>query len=370
MITPSTYEVALLLAFLTMICWGSWANTFKMAGKWRFELYYFDYAFGVLLAAIVAGLTFGSMGDELTFWDNLTLTASKRAMAWALAAGAVFNLANMLLMGAISIAGMAVAFPIGIGLALIIGTAWSYGLNPQGNIIYLAAGCFLVLSAVVVNALAYQGAATKRAQEEAERKRANEAINESPVADPDPKSYRRRAKEVKEKDAVGTPFKGIALAVFAGLLMGSFYPLLEISREGEIGLGSYSAVFVFAAGVFLTTFVYNLYFMNLPVQGPPVEFFRYFQGNLVQHLLGVLGGIIWCVGMVCSLVVASTPKSVNVGPAVSYALGQGATLVSALWGILVWREFKGAGSSTMGLLALMLLLFVAGLTAISLAPLN
>jgi glucose uptake protein len=154
MLIPQTYAGALILIVLSMICWGSWANTFKLAGKWRFELFYYDYSLGVLLAAIIAAYTFGSMGDDLSFSDNL-IVAGKRNMAWAVAGGVVFNLANMLLVAAISVAGLAVAFPIGIGLALVVGVVWNYFLNPQGNPILLTVGVVLVVGAIIVDALAY-----------------------------------------------------------------------------------------------------------------------------------------------------------------------------------------------------------------------
>src|SRR5258706_769734 len=154
MLIPQTYAGALILIVLSMICWGSWANTFKLAGKWRFELFYYDYSLGVLLAAIIAAYTFGSMGDDLSFSDNL-IVAGKRNMAWAVAGGVVFNLANMLLVAAISVAGLAVAFPVGIGLALVVGVVWNYFLNPQGNPILLTVGVVLVVGAIIVDALAY-----------------------------------------------------------------------------------------------------------------------------------------------------------------------------------------------------------------------
>ena len=155
MLTPTTYAAALMLSILSMICWGSWANTFKLTKKWRFELFYFDYAFGVLAAALIAAFTFGSMGNELSFTDNLLITG-KRQMAMGMAAGAIFNLANMLLVAAISISGLAVAFPVGIGLALVIGVIWNYLLRPAGNPILLFGGAAVVILAIIVDALAYR----------------------------------------------------------------------------------------------------------------------------------------------------------------------------------------------------------------------
>jgi glucose uptake protein len=334
MILPTTYATALLLTILSMLCWGSWANTLKLSGqKWRFELFYYDYSFGVLLTAIVAAFTFGTMGIELTFLDNLALSF-KRNIAYGFAAGAVFNLANMLLVAAISVAGLAVAFPIGIGLALVIGVVWNYLLNPQGNPILLFAGSGLVVAAIIVDARAY----SKHARKAGGRKS-------------------------------GGGLKGILLSLISGVLMGSFYPLVVLGKRGEFGLGPYAIAFIFAIGVFFTTFLYNLYFLNLPVQGEPVEMVEYFRGTARQHLLGVLGGVIWCAGTIANFVAASAPQSVQVGPAVSYAIGQGATMVSALWGLLLWKEFAGASSQVKVLLALMLVLFLAGLSMVSIAPL-
>ena len=278
MILPASYSSALLLIIISMLCWGSWANTFKLTAKWRFELFYYDYSLGVLLAAIVAAYTFGSMGSELSFSDNL-LVAGKRNMAYAVAGGMVFNLANMLLVAAISVAGLAVAFPIGIGLALVIGVIWNYFLNPQGNPILLGGGV-----------------------------------------------------------------------------------------DGG-GLGPYAVAVFFSVGVFVSTFVYNLYFLNLPVEGEPLSMFAYFRGTLGQHALGLVGGIIWSIGAITNFTAASAPKNVQVGPAISYAVGQGATMVSALWGVLVWKEFAGASSKVKLLLTMMFILFLAGLMLVAIAPL-
>jgi glucose uptake protein len=333
MILPSTYGVALLLTIVSMLCWGSWANTFKLTKNWRFELFYFDYAFGVVIAAFVAAFTFGSMGDELSVMDNLSITG-KRQIAYALAAGAVFNLANMLLVAAISLAGLAVAFPVGIGLALVIGVIWNYILRPSGNPALLFGGAALVVVAIVIDALAYRAhaAATRTA------------------------STRVTA-------------KGLILSLVSGVLMGSFYPLVQISAAGEIGLGPYTVAMIFSIGVLISTLVFNMYFMNLPVQGEAVPLMAYFRGKIIFHILGLLGGIIWCTGAIANFVAAAAPSDVRLGPAVSYALGQGATMISALWGLLIWKEFRGANSRVKTMLAMMILIFIIGLGMVSIAPL-
>ncbi len=344
MTLPSTYVAALLLTILTMLCWGSWANTLKLSGKWRFELFYFDYAFGVLLASVIAAYTFGTFGyDGFLFMDDL-MRAGKRNMVLGFAGGVVFNLANMLLVAAISVAGLAVAFPVGIGLALVIGVIWNYILNPQGNPTFLVLGAGLVVLAIIVDAFAYRSLEFQRAEERI-------------------KAGLSRTLRPK------VSMKGILLSLISGVLMGSFYPLVEMGKSGDTGLGPYAIAFVFALGVFFSTFVFNLYFMNLPVQGEPVEMLDYFRGTAKQHLLGITGGLIWCAGTVANFVAASAPQEIQVGPAVSYAIGQGATAVSALWGLLVWKEFAGADAKVKSLLVLMFFLFLSGLALVSIAPL-
>ncbi|MGC8791927.1 MAG: AcrB/AcrD/AcrF family protein [Bryobacteraceae bacterium] len=344
MILPDTYASALLLTILSMLCWGSWANTYKLAGRWRFELYYFDYAFGVLAAATVAAFTFGTLGyDGLTFLDDL-MQAGKRNMAYGFAGGVVFNLANMLLVAAIAVAGLAVAFPVGIGLALVIGVIWNYAINPQGNPTLLFGGVAIVVAAIVVDAVAYRAHALAQARE---RIKAGQTRSTAPRVS----------------------WKGILLSLASGVLMGSFYPLVELGKQGESGLGPYAIAFIFAVGVFSSTFVFNLFFMNVPVQGEPVEILDYFKGTLKQHSLGIAGGMVWATGTISNFVAASAPRQVQVGPAISYALGQGATLISALWGLLVWKEFRGATGRLKLLLGLMLTLFAIGLGLVAVAPL-
>ncbi len=334
MILPQTYGAALLLTLVSMLCWGSWANTFKLAGKWRFELFYYDYSLGLLIAATIYALTFGNLGsDGFAFADDL-VHAGKRQILFGAVGGIVFNLANMLLVAAISLAGLSVAFPVGIGLALVIGVVWNYILKPQGNPVLLFTGAAIVVAAIVVDAFAYRALEAGKAAQAARR----------------------------------VSGKGIALSLLSGVLMGSFFPLVEMGKAGPLGLGPYAIGFVFAVGVFLSTFVFNLFFLNLPVEGPPVAMSAYFKGTGGQHLLGVIGGLIWATGTIANFVAASAPESVQVGPAISYALGQGATMVSALWGLLVWKEFARASGRVRALVVVMLVLFVCGLALISAAP--
>jgi glucose uptake protein len=350
MTLPHTYLAALLLTILSMVCWGSWANTFKLAGKWRFELFYFDFAIGVMAAAVIYAYTFGNLGyDGFLFRDDLMHTG-KRQIFNAFLGGMVFNVANMLLVAAISLAGMAVAFPVGIGMALIIGVVWNYIIKPAGNPQLLFFGCAVIVGAIVVDALAYRGLAALKFEQLA-----------------------RSGKVRSTRKTIN--IKGIVLSVICGLLMGSFFPLVTMARAsdlggtaGDLGMGPYAVGVVFALGILLSTPVFNLFFMNLPVQGEPVEIPAYFRGTLKDHLLGWLGGIIWMTGAMANFVASSAPESVQVGPATSYAIGQGATMVSALWGLLVWKEFAGADTRIRLLLVLMIVLFLCGLGLVAVAP--
>jgi glucose uptake protein len=344
MTLPTTYAAALLVTIISMICWGSWANSLKLTGKWRFELFYFDYSLGVLLAAVIIAFTFGTLGsDGFLLLDDL-MRAGRRNVAYAFGAGMIFNLGNMLLVAAIALAGMSVAFPIAIGLALVMGAILNYIVRPQGNPALIFTGVAVVVLAIIVDALAYRSLGMLK---EVEKMRAG--------------AHRTLKPSVS--------WKGVLVSLAGGALIGSFYPLVEMAKTGEAGLGPYAVGLVFCAGVFFSTFVYNLYFMNLPVQGPPVELRDYFRGRPVQHLLGVLGGMVWCAGTLAGLVAASTPPEVQVGPAVSYAMEQGAPMVSALWGILVWKEFAGSDAKVKALLVLMFFLFLSGLGLLSMAPL-
>ena len=322
MTLPHSYLMALMLTILTMICWGSWANVLKLAKGWRFELLYYDYSIGVALGAALAGMTFGTWGsDGLRFLDDLSH------------AGAVNILSGF--------AG-GVVFPIGVGLALVVGVIWNYVVNPQGNPLLLFAGVALVVGAIVVDAIAYRA----------------HAVSRSTAGDKADAAAKRAA-----------TWKGIRLSVVGGILMGMFYPLVEIGKSGDKGLGPYAVGFVFSLGILASVFVFNLYFMRFPIEGPRLSFGDYLRGSRWVHFLGIVGGMAWIAGSLSNFVAASAPRELQVGPAISYAIGQGSTMVGALWGVLVWREFAGGGARVNRLLVLMFVLFVAGLGLVSIAPL-
>jgi glucose uptake protein len=345
MILPQTHVAVLFLTILSLLCWGSWANSYKLAGKWRYELYYFDFAAGVVLAAFLYALTVGNVGyDGFSFVDDL-MHAGKRQWLFGLMGGVLFNLGNMILMSAISVAGMALAFPVGIGVATIVGIALSYATRSTGNPALLFAGCVLIAAAIVAAALAY---------------RFNSILKHEVLARAGKAASTRRPSSVK----------GIVLALVSGLLLGSFFPLLDKARDGDIGLGPYAVAVVFAVGVFASTFVFNVFLMNLPVEGEPLEVLDIFKSTPIQHLLGLVGGVLWSTGLVAGLAAASAPAEARLGTVAGYLMAQGFTLVAALWGVLLWKEFKGADLRVKALAVFMFLLFAGGLLVISQASLH
>jgi glucose uptake protein len=357
MILPNTYIPALLLAVLALFCWGTWANTCKLAGSQRFELYYWDYALGVLLAATVAAFTFGSLGFQwggdvggFAFLDDVT-RSSKHSMAYGMAAGAVWNLGTILLVAAISLAGMSLAFPVGLGLAVTVALVLDYIQKPQGNPVLLLSAVVPILAVVALDVVAYRSLSLARATEEI-------------------KAGRTRSTKVTAS------WKAVVLAAIGGLLVALCEPLVDLSRAPDLGMGPYTAAFMFAAGVFASTFIYNLFFMNLPVHGQPIELREYFRQRPGRHLLPLLGGMVWAGGLLCYFVATSaitegSPAAASVpllGPATGHVLVLGAALLSALWGLLVWKEFAGASGRVRALLALMVVLLAGTLALIAIAP--
>ena len=311
---------------LSMVCWGSWANTQKIDSRWRFELFYLDYTFGLLAAAVLFGLTLGRTDatSANSFFINLHATGS-RSLLEAFAGGAIFSIGNILLVAAISVAGMAVAFPVGAGLALVLGSLLNYFVSPTGNPVLIFGGIALVCVAIGLDALAYRDL---------------------------------------EGEARSTT-KGILLSIGGGIGAGLFYPLVAKSLSGPGHLVPYTVNVVFALGALSTALPMSCLLMRKPVSGPPLTLRDYTAGDLRLHAWGIAGGLLWGIGTIANFVASYVPM---IGPATSFAMGEGNTMISALWGVFVWREFKGANARVKLLLAMMCLFFLLGLTSIALAP--
>ena len=329
----NSYTLAVVFCFITMLCWGSWGSTQKLAGKtWRYELFYWDYVIGMVLFTLLLGFTMGSIGTEgRSFVADLS-QAEMKSIGWVILGGVIFNASNILLSASTSLAGLAVAFPLGCGLALVLGVINNYLEQAKGKPWLLGLGVLLVVVAIVCNGMA-AGRVAKGGEQNAGRK------------------------------------KGIILAIVAGLLMSTFYRFvvkgMDINNFEHPAAGMltpYSAIFIFSLGVLLSNFVFNTWVMKKPFVGAPVSYSEYFKGSFSTHLVGILGGMIWCLGTAFSYIAAG-----KAGAAVSYALGQGAPMIAAFWGVFIWKEFKGADKKTNWLLALMFCLFIAGLATIVVA---
>lgn len=333
MIIVHSYSVAVIMCFITMLCWGSWANTQKLAGKdWPFQLFYWDYSIGVLLFSLGLALTMGSVGIEGRAFIPDLKQAELHYLGSAFIGGVIFNAANMLLVMAIDISGMAVAFPIGIGLALVVGVVSTYLVDPTGNSTVLSLGVVSIIIAIIFNTIAY--------------------------------------KKVSAHSKGEQSLKGITLSLLCGVLMGLFYrfvaasmpaDLADLNLQNELGkITSYTALVVFSFGLFFSNFLFNSIAMKKPIKGISVSFGDYLnKGNARLHSIGILGGVIWGVGMSFSILAGDVA-----GYAISYGLGQCATMVAALWGIFIWKEFKFAPSIATKLLVGMFIFFIAGIVMI------
>ena len=347
MILPTTFMSALWLLIASAVCLGSWANLQKLAGKWRFELFYYDFIWGVVIAALVGAFTFGSFDPkDLTFQDNFLL-AGYRKMAWALAAGVVFNLANVLLAAAVAVAGMSVAFPVSLGLGLIVAEVWTYSFSSPISPVLLFSGAGVVLAAVCAAGLAHSFRLDEK----------QAAEQQALTADPRTKNAPKKARAAK----------GVILSVLSGLFMGVFYPMVQEARSGEIGVAPYGLMLLFAAGMFLSTVGYVPFFLTFPVLGKPLVATAYFRGTARQHVMGILGGVVWMVGGLANAVVAGAPAATQITPALSYLSAQAAAPVAVFWGLAAWHEFSGTSLRVKMVLTAMVVLFLAGLGLIGLA---
>jgi glucose uptake protein len=321
MFTPQSLGIALVMMITSAICWGSWANTYKGVKNYRFELFYWDYAVGIFLISLILAFTMGSTGNNSTSFLNNVHAADTANIVHAMVGGALFNLANLLLVAAIDMAGLAVAFPISIGIALVVGVVLSYALQPKGSALFLAFGVACALIAVILDGKAYG-------------------------------SMAKMGRSVSKKS--------IITCIVSGVLMGLWAPFMTHAMTRGNTLGPYSAAVFLTLGALLSCFIWNIYFMKHPLVGDPVSFSGFFRGPTSGHLLGLFGGVIWGVGTVFNLVAGSFT-----GVAISYAIGQSAPMVAALWGVLVWKEFEGSGPKAKFYLALMFVFYALAIALVA-----
>lgn len=359
MILAQNPTQALLLMVIGMLCWGLWASMFKLTGKWRHELFYFDVAIGLAIAIAIYAFTVGSLGfDGFSFFDDL-MHCGKRQWLMAFGAGAIFNLANMLMMGAVVVAGLSVALALSLGGSLMIGLGFSLIMADSANHLLMFAGTACLLVALVMIAVAYSFLISARQ---------DQMVKEGKVKTTGAVPGYNKGMIVSTNAPSAT--KGLLLAIVAGALMWAMIPLANKARAGDFGMGPYSLAAMFVFGMFVSTFVYNLFFINLPVEGEPVDILAFFQGSIKQHLIGFGAGILLSTGIVAMFVAqAGSPDSGKAwfAPSTWYALRQGAVLLGAVFGVFKLQDFRDADGRTRSLVWTFLLLFTAGLVAIALA---
>lgn len=328
MFIVNSYVLAIILCIVTMLCWGSWGNTQKLAGRsWRYELFYWDYVIGIVAFAIIMGFTLGSFGSQGRPFVADLAQVSCASVVSAIIGGIIFNGSNILLSASTSLAGMSVAFPLGVGIALVLGVIVNFIGSPKGNPVLLFLGVGLIIVALVFNGMA-------------SAQKSGDKTNEA-----------------------GVVKKGIILAVVSGVLMSLFYRFVAMAMDldnfvsPEPGKATpYTAFFLFSLGILLSNFLFNTLAMKRPFEGEPVSYGEYIHGTASTHLVGMLGGVIWGLGTLLSYIAAG-----KAGAAISYALGQGAPMIAALWGLLIWKEFSGSGRKAVAYLTLMFILFLLGL---------
>ena len=343
MILPVSQAATLALLVISLICWGSWANTLKLAGKWRFELYYCDFAIGFAALAVVAAFTGGSLNSgELTFQENFLITGY-RNIAYVIAAGAVFNLGNMLLAATIAVGGLAIAFTITFAFALVVSTAWTLIFEAPNGMPLSFAGAGLLLVALVMGASAYRSYLIALA----------EAAKKG-VLQVDPRV--RGAQTTRARGAV----LAVALGVAGGVALGLFRPLLDAGRQGENGVAPYGLALLFSVGILASTAILEPFFFTFPVVGAPIGLSEYFKGNGKQHSLGFFGGVLAGTAFLAGMLALGAPSVAQVDAMSSYALSQGGPVLAVAWGLFVWREFKNAGGRNTLLFWLMWILLALG----------
>jgi glucose uptake protein len=351
MILPTTAIAVCILAIVSLLCLGSWANTLKLAGKWRFEYFYYDFVFGILLCAGVAALALGSgRSQELTVSDNLILVGYRK-MAWAMGSGVVLNLGMLLLLAAMSIAGMSVAFALSLGVALVIGGVWDFVNTTQANMPLTFMGVALLAGGVVVTALTYIRLLRVR------REAAQKALT------PDPRAKTKRPKPA----GAGLV---IVLSVVSGIALSVFPKVLGEATIGDGNIAPYPALLLLAVAALVSSPFFVLFFTTFPVSSTAGMPAGYLGGSGKQHLMGIAGGMVWGAGILTSLMVAGAPANLHPSFLVQYALNSGAVLVAVAWGLLAWNEFRGGGDRVRMLSIGMVVLLLAGvgLVAFALSP--
>lgn len=321
MLLPHSFSTAFTLLIMGMIFWGSWPNSYRITQDWRLELFHLDFSIGMFLIAILAALTAGTYFSPHGFGQNF-INSDHSAWLWTVGAGAFVNVGNLMLVAGIRKVGMAVAFPVAVGLSLVLGTFLSYWVIPKGDPLWLGLGVALIFSGVLTTSLAYR--------------------------------YRP-----EEENSSRRSISGLGICVISGILFTCAGPMVAKSLSSPRPLVPYGVCFLYGFGSLLAAPPLVLCFMRHPIEGGPISFADYSGGSLRNHAAGWLGGALCGGGMLFTFIPAGM-----VGMAIALAVGQADPLVAALWGIFLWREFHNSPARAHVLLVIMFFLYISGLIAI------
>jgi glucose uptake protein len=360
MILAQNHFQAILLLVVGALCWALWAGMHKMTRDWRYELFAVDVAIGCGIAVSIYAFTVGSLGfDGFSFLDDL-MHAGKRQWLFAFSAGIIFNLANMILLSAISVAGMSVAIPLGLGISSIFGLGASLIFSHTGNpfLVFAGSACFVV--GAVLAAVSYSFLISARQDRMVKEGKAKITPHVPGVS-----------KGMIVSTEAPSATKGLLLSGVAAALMWIMYPLINKARAGETGLGPYALMALFSLGLFVSTFVFDLFLINLPVEGEPIEPFAYLRGSLRAHLAGFVAGILLCTGILAELIAAGGPPEAQAGTLMTYGVKMIAPLVGGCAGVWIWKEMHDAEGRVRAIFYVFAVLFAVGvacfITAASLA---
>ena len=352
MLLPSSHFVLILLAVAACLCWGVWPNLIKSAGpRWRFELFYIDFAVGSVITALLAAFTLGMLGSDLTFNDRL-LIAGRSAQAVAFGSGAIFSLGNMLLVAAVSLAGIAAVVPLSVGIAMVVASCVDFYFNPQGSWVMAAIGVLLMACGAWVNAIVLR----------AREREVPMVPGPKPGTKPLTKSGGKPLKPLKP-----TSRRAILICALAGLFLGISYPMFERVAPGELGLGPYAALVLVATGIGVSTIFFNIYFLNIRMVGEQIKLKAYFRGTPKQHFSGLAGGAIWTIGALCCFLGATAIPEFGAGPQFSFVLASSGAILCFFWGRRLWGEFAGLGPKSSRLVMTYTAALIAGFIVLGFA---
>lgn len=364
MFVPETSAAALCVALLSMCCWGSWSNSLKVtAGMIRFELFYANFSLAVFLLATVGAFTLGMLqttgakGSD-TFFDDWKGKSVDRYLL-AFAAGLVFNVANLLLCKGIAMLGLALAFPLCIGTALVLGTLLTYSIQPSGNFTLLFLGVVIAFAAVCLAAFVE---ALKNRQLASVEKAAE-------VANLAPEAALVAADESTSRQVTAGPsfIRKILVCIIGGILMGLWNPLVTFAEKSPGGISAYCEFFLFTLATLISSLVLLPAILIWPIEGGASTSVlavvkEYQQVPIKAHLWSIVGGVVWSVGTLSNAVAGISGV---LSSAESYAIGQCANMIAIFWGVFFFQEFKGTDWKVMSLLAIVCLLYALAIVCIA-----